>query len=59
MGGEELAAIFTIRKSPDGVTGENMNCVSVFDFTLHMLTDIREQMGNKDEKSEKMSNGCC
>lgn len=29
MGGEELAAIFTIRKSPDGVTGENMNCEGV------------------------------
>lgn len=32
MGGEELAAIFTIRKSPDGDTGENMNCEGVFDF---------------------------
>ena len=38
MGGEELAAIFTIRKSPDGVTGENTACVGAFDFILNLLT---------------------
>uniref|UniRef100_A0A3B4ZWT3 C2H2-type domain-containing protein n=1 Tax=Stegastes partitus TaxID=144197 RepID=A0A3B4ZWT3_9TELE len=62
MGGEELAAIFTIRKSPDGVTGENMNCVGVFDFMLHWLADIRE--GEEIEKRDLMpsvkrpSSGC-
>uniref|UniRef100_A0A8C4IGR2 C2H2-type domain-containing protein n=1 Tax=Dicentrarchus labrax TaxID=13489 RepID=A0A8C4IGR2_DICLA len=41
MGGEELAAIFTIRKSPDGDTGENMNCVG-------------ETRGDEKEKRESL-----
>ncbi len=43
MGGEELAAIFTIRKIPDGDTGENINCVVISNIMLHVLTHITEQ----------------
>jgi len=43
MGGEELAAIFTIRKSPGGVTGENLNCAGVLDLMLHVAAESREQ----------------
>uniref|UniRef100_A0A8D2ZP64 C2H2-type domain-containing protein n=1 Tax=Scophthalmus maximus TaxID=52904 RepID=A0A8D2ZP64_SCOMX len=45
MGGEELAAIFTIRKSPDGVTGEKMNCVGVC---------AQETRGEEREKRESL-----
>lgn len=47
MGGEELAAIFTIRKTSDGDTGENVNCEDAFDLyiyfcCMHLLTSERK-----------------
>uniref|UniRef100_A0A3Q2ZA45 C2H2-type domain-containing protein n=1 Tax=Hippocampus comes TaxID=109280 RepID=A0A3Q2ZA45_HIPCM len=54
MGGEELAAIFTIRKSPNGVAGENMDHGSVFDIQLHLLTDTR----NEGESFKRQASGC-
>uniref|UniRef100_A0A8D0CQD4 C2H2-type domain-containing protein n=1 Tax=Sander lucioperca TaxID=283035 RepID=A0A8D0CQD4_SANLU len=62
LGGEELAAIFTIRKSPDGVTGENVNCAALFDFMLHVFADISEQTEREKRESlpsvKRPSSGC-
>lgn len=59
LGGEELAAIFTIRKRPDGVTGENMKRLAVLDFMLHvlLLTSVSRQ-GIKMKRG-RTCNGCC
>uniref|UniRef100_A0A3B4YAM7 C2H2-type domain-containing protein n=1 Tax=Seriola lalandi dorsalis TaxID=1841481 RepID=A0A3B4YAM7_SERLL len=61
MGGEELAAIFTIRKSPDGVTGENTNCVGGSVFMLNVLAEVRAAEREKRESlpsAKRPSSGC-
>uniref|UniRef100_A0A672IGS3 C2H2-type domain-containing protein n=1 Tax=Salarias fasciatus TaxID=181472 RepID=A0A672IGS3_SALFA len=54
MGGEELAAIFTIRKIPDGNIGEDMNGVGLFDFMWHAVADVRETRREETEMRESM-----
>uniref|UniRef100_A0A3Q3G095 C2H2-type domain-containing protein n=1 Tax=Labrus bergylta TaxID=56723 RepID=A0A3Q3G095_9LABR len=53
MGGEELAAIFTIRKIPDGDQGKNLSSVDIINFMcgLHQ----RENQRLREKKSEKKS----
>ncbi|XP_077424462.1 zinc finger homeobox protein 3-like [Vanacampus margaritifer] len=56
MGGEELAAIFTIRKSPDGVTGElNEDEENSGEVTAGPLDQTKDNVGLKqsDKESEE------
>ncbi|XP_049930031.1 zinc finger homeobox protein 3-like [Epinephelus moara] len=55
MGGEELAAIFTIRKSPDGVTGELSEDMETFSETTTGPLDTTKDtcnMGSKQMSEE-------
>nr|XP_057931296.1 zinc finger homeobox protein 4-like [Doryrhamphus excisus] len=57
MGGEELAAIFTIRKSPDGVTGEpNEDMENSTEVTTGLLDQTKDNLGVKhmDKETGKM-----